>query len=151
MSTIAKWMVKASFVVLAGLVAAPACLASGADDVASFYVAERLQVGPVSLEPGVYVVRANHSGSSRNVLVVSNLEGTTIRAALLVTPHQVAPQEVRDVSRLLYDPGDGTRPAALRTFLVANSSFGYDIVSTSSPERVATGNVKEIVAIASAR
>lgn len=151
MSTHAKWMVKVSFVVLAGLVAAPACLAGGADDVASFYVADRLQVGPVSLEPGVYVVRASHSGSSRNVLVVSDFEGTAIRAALLVTPHQVSPQEVRGVSRLLYDEADGARPAALRTFLVANSSFGYDIVSAASPDRVATGNVKEIVAIASAR
>ena len=134
-----------------GLAAASACLASGGDDVASFYVAERLQVGSVNLEPGIYVVRALHSGSSPKVLVVSNVEGTANHAALLVTPHQVAPQEVKAVSRLLYEVGDGSRPAALRTFLVANSSFGYDIAVTASPARIASANEKEIVAIASAR
>ena len=151
MRTHASWMVMVSFVVLAGLAAAPACLANGGDDVASFYVAERLQVGSVSLEPGVYVVRALHSGSGRNVLVVSNVEGTANHAALLVTPHQVAPHEVKGVSRLLYEAGDGSRPAALRTFLVANSSFGYDIAVKASPAKIASANVKEIVAIASAR
>jgi hypothetical protein len=151
MKTLAKCLVTVSFVVLAGLAAAPAALADGVDDVASFYVADRLQVGSVHLEPGVYVVRALHAGSSRNVLVVSTADGTKARAALLVTPHQIAAHENKGTSRLLYEPADGARPAALRTFLVANSSFGYDVLPSAGTARVASLPVREIVALASAR
>ena len=151
MKTSEKRMVMVSLVALAGLVAAPAALAEGVDDVASFYVADRLQVGPVSLAPGVYLVRALHSGSSRNVLVVSSADGREARAALLVTPHQIAANEVQGVSRLLYEPADGARPAALRTFLVANSSFGFDVLPSQGETRVASAPLKEIVALASAR
>ncbi len=98
------------------------------------------------------VMEAGRSGAaSRPRRRVSPAQGTTNHAALLVTPHQVAPHEVKRVSRLLYEAGDGSRPAALRTFLVANSSFGYDIAVSASPARIASANVKEIVAIASSR
>lgn len=151
MKTLAKCLVMVSFVALAGLVAAPACLAAGVDDAAAFYVPESLQVGRTSLEPGTYIVRAVHSGSSRNTLVVTSADGTKVLATLLVTPHQIASQDVREASRLLYEAADGSRPAALRTFLVANSSFGYDIMRSEAPARVAAAGTKEIVAIASVR
>lgn len=146
-----KCLLVVSFAALACLVAAPVAFADGVEDSAAFYVPESLQVGPVTLDAGVYVVRAVHSSSGRTVLVLTNGEGTKHLAALLVTPHQIASFDVRDTSRLLYDAAEGGRPAALRTFLVANSSFGYDILKAASPERVASAPVKELVAIASVR
>lgn len=151
MKTLAKCLVMVSFVALAGLVAAPACLADVGDDTASFYVAESLQVGRTTLDPGVYVVRLLHSGSDRNTLVVTSADGTRVHSMLLVTPHEIASHEIRDVSRLLYDAAEGSRPAALRTFLVANSSFGYDIARSSAATSIASAPMKEIVAIASVR
>ena len=82
---------------------------------------------------------------------MTSVDGTKVLATLLVTPHQIAQQDIRSTSRLLYDAADATRPAALRTFLVANSSFGYDVMKTSTPTRVASAATKEIVAIASVR
>ncbi len=151
MKTLAKCLVMVSVVALAGLVAAPACLADVGDDTAAFYVAESLQVGKATLDPGVYVVRLLHSGSDRNTLVVTSADGTRVHTMLLVTPHEIAMHEIRGVSRLQYEAAEGSRPAALRTFLVANSSFGYDIVRSSAATRVASVPTKEIVAIASAR
>lgn len=151
MTKLVKCLLVVSFVAVAGLVAAPVALAEGAEDAAAFYVPESLQVGPTTLDAGVYVVRALHSGSGRTVLVVTNGEGTKHLAALLVTPHQIARQDVRETSRLLYEPAEGARPAALRTFLVANSSFGYDILRSEAPTRVAAAPVREISAIRASR
>lgn len=151
MKTLAKCLVMVSFVVMAGLVAAPPCLADIGDDTAAFYVAESLQVGKATLDPGIYVLRLLHAGSDRNTLVVTSADGTKVHTMLLVTPHEIAAQEIREVSRLQYDPAEGSRPAALRTFLVANSQFGYDILRSEAPVRVAGAGTKEIVAIALVR
>lgn len=151
MKTLAKWTVMGAFVAIVAVVAAPVAQAGGGDDVAGFYVAEKLLVGSVVLEPGVYLIREADVSPSRNVLVVTNVDATEVFATLLVTPHQVAAQEMRGVSRLLYEAGDATRPNALRTFLAANSTFGYDIVARRAPARVASAPLKEITAIAMAR
>lgn len=151
MKTLAKWTVMGAFVVIAAVVAAPAVQAGGGDDVAGFYVAERLLAGSVVLEPGVYLIREADVSSSRNVLVVTNVDGTKVFATLLATPHQIAAQEMRGVSRLLYEAGDGTRPNALRTFLSANSTFGYDFVARPGEVRVASTPLKEITATAMLR
>lgn len=151
MRKLVKGMLTCAVVALAALVAAPALAAGGADDTAGFYVAEKLLVGNVELQPGIYLVRAVHAVSSRNVLVVTDVEGTEVFATLLVTPHHLAAQDVRDVSRLLYEPGDGARPNALRSFLVANSPFGYDIYSRSAGAPVATAGLREITAVAALR
>lgn len=152
MKSLTRWMVAVSVVALAVFAFAPVVLADGVDDVASFNVSDRLKVGSVTLEPGVYIVRALHAGSGRNVLVVSNAVGTETLAALLTTPHQLAPQEIQGESRLLYEAGDDGRPGSLRSFLVANTAFGYDILpSAQQPARAASARVKELVAIASAR
>jgi hypothetical protein len=151
MKKLVNCLVVVSLAALAAVVVAPAALADSVDYAAAFYVPESLQVGPTNLDAGVYVVRSVNSGSARNLLVVTNADGTKVLATLLVTPHQIAQQDIRGASRLLYDAADGTRPAALRTFLVANSSFGYDIVGSSAPARVAAVPTKELVAIAAAR
>jgi hypothetical protein len=151
MRKLVKCLLVVCFVAVAGLVAAPACLAEGGDDVAAFYVPENLQVGSSVLDPGVYVVRLLHDYSNRNTLLVTNAEGTKVLAMALVTPHEIAKHEIREESRLLYDAPEGTRPPALRTFLVANSSFGYDIPRTSSAAKVAAAPSKELVALAVSR
>lgn len=147
MRKLAKGMVLGALVALLTLVAAPALHAAGGDDVAGFYVAERLLVGSVSLEPGIYLVRPAPSVSGQNVLVVTNVNGTKVFATLLVTPHQIAAHEVSGVSRLLYEPGDAARPNALRTFLAANSSFGYDILPGKARTQLASAGLREITAI----
>lgn len=151
MKKLVNCLVVVSLATLLAVVAAPVCLAEIGDDTAAFYVAENLQVGQTNLGPGIYVVRLLHSGSSRNTLIVTNADGTRVHTMLLVTPHEIAQQDIRSESRLRYDAADGTRPAALRTFLVANSSFGYDVTSWGAPARVASAPTKEIVALASVR
>lgn len=151
MKKLVNCLVVVSLAALAAFVVAPVALADGAEYAAAFYVPESLQVGSTNLDAGVYVVRSMNSGSARNLLVVTSVDGTKVLATLLVTPHQIAQQDIRSTSRLLYDAADATRPAALRTFLVANSSFGYDVMKTSTSTRVASAPTKELVAIASVR
>jgi len=59
---------------------------------------------------------------------------------------------VQDRSRLLYIHNEEGSPSCLRSFLVANSSFGYDIYSKAMPVSQAKKSVtKELVAIAESR
>lgn len=140
----------ASLLILAPA-AAPAANACWGDDMAGFYVPAPMQFGTYTLEPGIYFLRVVHAVSGHNAVTVTSVDGTKVFATVLATPHTLAPHEVKDRSRLLYVHNEEGAPSALRTFLVANSSFGYDILSKRLPVRQASEVTKELVAIAEIR
>lgn len=151
MKNFVRSIVLGAFLVLLVAAFAPAVSACWGDDMAGFYVPNQMQVGKVVLEPGMYSVRVVHAAAGHGVLTVTSVDGMKVFATVLATPHTLAPHEVKDRSRLQYVHTEEGTPAALRTFLVANSSFGYDIYSRQLPARQAKVVVKELVAIAESR
>lgn len=151
MKTIVRNLLLGAALVALVVVAAPALNACWGDDMAGFYVPDRMLVGSQVLEPGTYFVRVVHAVAGHNALIVTSPDGMKIFATVLATPHTLAPHEVQDRSRLQYVHNEEGTPSSLRTFLVANSSFGYDIYSRHAPAKLARGVTKELVAIAESR
>ncbi|MFN7990416.1 MAG: hypothetical protein U0529_23305 [Thermoanaerobaculia bacterium] len=147
MKTLVKSLVLGAFLLLL----VPAAMACWPDDQAGFYVPGQMQVGNVLLEPGIYSVRAVHAFPGHNVLTITSSDGTKVYATVLATPHTLAPHEVQGRSRLLYVHSEEGAPSALRSFLVANSSFGYDIYARPMAARQAKVVTRELVAIAESR
>lgn len=151
MKNIVKTVVLGSFLVLLAAAFAPGAAACWPDDMAGFYIPAPMQVGSVVLEPGTYTVRAIHAFPGHNVLAITSPDGMKVYTTVLATPHVLAQQEIQNRSRLLYAFAEDGSPWALRTFLVANSSFGYDIHSRQLPTRQAKAVTKELVAVAESR
>lgn len=150
MKTSCKVSVLAALVAVLAL-AAPSALAQVPDDVAGFYIADRLAVGSVTLEPGYYLLRAVRTSSNHDVLLVSDLDQQRVITTLIATPHQLGPGSVPAVTRLVFDAGEGGAPGTLRSWFIANKSFGFDIRSKAAPTQVASVRQGEYVALAWAR
>ncbi len=151
MKNFVRSIVLGAFLVILVAAFAPVVNAGWGDDMAGFYVPDQMQIGKFVLEPGTYTVRVVHAVAGHGVLTVTSSDGMKVFATILATPHSLAPHEVKDRSRLMYVHTEEGVPAALRTFLVANSSFGYDIYSPRPPAKLATAVTKELVAIAENR
>ncbi len=135
MNAPARIVVTALFAVCLLAVAAPAVAQWPPDETAGFYVENPLRVGRTVLDPGTYVVRAVRANASQHLLVVMDEDKTTVFAAVLATPHQVAESQIRTVSRLLFQYDQRGKANVLRSYMIANTAFGYDIVSpTTEPK-----------------
>lgn len=150
MSILVRGLVLGAFILVAA-VATPALNACWGDDMAGFYVPAPMQVGSFVLEPGTYFVRAVHAIAGHNAVVITSVDGMKVFATVLATPHTLAPHEVQERSRILYVHSDEGHPAAMRSFLVGGSSFGYDIYTPRLAQKQAAAVTRELVAIAETR
>ena len=151
MKFLVRGLVLGAVMLVVAAVAAPASNACWGDDMAGFYVPAPMQVGRFVLEPGTYFVRAVHAVAGHNAVVITSVDGMKVFATVLATPHALAPHEVQERSRILYVHSDEGHPAAMRSFLVGGSSFGYDIYTPNQVHRQAATVTRELVAIAGIR
>jgi len=121
------------------------------DETVGFYVASPLQVGRVVLEPGAYLVRAVRAEANEHLVLITDSAKTTVFAAVLATPHQIAESDVRPRSRLLFDDNESGKPAVLRSFLVANTAFGYDLETAAATPPAVAGRIGTIYELTASR
>ena len=97
-------------------------------------VDQPLDVGGTVLEPGVYVIKVLPNIRNRNILQITNEEGTKIFATVLSVPHPLAATEEMKSTKYVFYPASGEMPRALRTWYAPDSTSGggHDIVY---PER----------------
>ena len=152
MKSFTRSLLVSSLAALSAMVLAPVVLAQvPPDETAGFSVQSPLRVGSVVLAPGDYLVRAVRAEADRGLLVVTEPTKTSVFAIVLATPHQIQPWDIKPVSRLRFQYDDSGRPNVLRTFLIANSRFGYDIVGVAAPGNTAALKIGTLDAVVAAR
>lgn len=92
--------------------------------------AEPVDVGGTILQPGVYVIRVLPSIANRNLLQVTNEDGTKVFATVLSIPHAYDNMESPPTTEYVFYPTVAGTPQALRTWFAPDSTSGggHDIV-----------------------
>jgi hypothetical protein len=92
---------------------------------------EPLDVGGTILQPGDYQIKVVRLQGNRNILRVTNADGTELLATVLSIPHPEGPGGVQiPASRYIYYPASAGHVKTLRTWFAANTPGlgGHDIV-----------------------
>lgn len=93
-----------------------------------FTTNEPLAVGSEVLTPGTYRIQVVKLSYNRNIVQVTDKEGTKVVAQVLATPHPIKHDEMIPESLFAYYPATATKPKALRTWFAPNTPYGQDIV-----------------------
>ncbi len=117
-----------AFATLVGVASAPVASAQTEKENSTFTVAEPLDVGSFTLQPGTYLIKVVALTSDRNVIQVTNPEQTKVFANVLATPHPVRPGEEIPASRYTYYATEPGQHRALRTWFARDTANGQDIV-----------------------
>jgi len=88
---------------------------------------EPLEIGDTILEPGVYKITVV-PGDGRDVLKVTDEDGTKTFATVLATPHATAATADQKRMQYGYFPTATGSTRVLRTWFAPDSANGYDIV-----------------------
>jgi predicted component of type VI protein secretion system len=105
----------------------------GTVEQSTFTLTEPLEVGATVLQPGDYQIKVVLLQGNRNMLQVSNADGTKLITTLLSIPHPEGPGAVQiPASRYIYYPAGAGHIKTLRTWFAANTPGlgGHDIVYT---------------------
>jgi hypothetical protein len=119
-----------AFVALAfGVIAAPAAVAV-TPEASNLSVTAPLDVGGTVLQPGDYVIHVLPGPSNRNLLRVTNKDGSEVFATVLAIPHALGAAQNPGDTSFVYYPAVAEGPRALRTWFApdATSGGGHDIV-----------------------
>lgn len=118
---------------------------------ANFTLTEPLDVGGTILQPGTYQIAVVRLEGNRNMLRVSNADGTKLLTTVLSIPHPEGPGSVQiPESRYVYYPASAGHIAALRTWFAARTPGlgGHDIVYPEGRAKELAASVNEpVVAI----
>ncbi len=110
---------------LLSLVTAPPARAQRWErDASTLHVVEPLRVPGAVLAPGSYRIRVVDEQSNRNVVEITDLDGTTVYATMIATPHVEA--RSRPGSEFVFDRDAEGRPIALRSWWAPNDPYGQD-------------------------
>lgn len=93
-----------------------------------FTLTEPMNVGGTVLEPGTYRIKVVELSFNRNVVQVTNQEGSKVFAAVLATPHVIKTEEAIPESRFIFYPAIAGQPKALRTWFAHDTPYGQDII-----------------------
>ncbi len=129
MKAVTRLLALTALVVIIGFAAAPSAYATIPEG--SFLrLAAPLDVGGTILEPGVYVIKVLPNISNRNLLQVTNEDGSTVFATVLSIPHQIPASGEKGDTTFVYYPAVAGAPQALRTWYAPDSASGggHDIV-----------------------
>jgi len=94
----------------------------------NFTLTEPMDVGGFVLEPGSYRLKVVVLSDNRNVVQVTNVDGSKVFAAVLATPHAIKTDETIPESRFVYFPPINGQPKALRTWFAHDTPYGQDII-----------------------
>lgn len=145
------WLAVGMFTVLLGFVFTANVNGQGTVENAPFTLTEPLDVGGTILQPGDYRIKVIPLEGNRNMLQVTNADGTKIFATLLSIPHSEGPAGVQiPASRYVYYPASAGHIKTLRTWFAANTPGlgGHDIVYPKQRAMELAALVKEpVVAI----
>jgi len=91
---------------------------------------EPVNIGGNVLQPGVYVISVLPGYGDRNQLQVTNEDRSKVFATVLSIPHQLSPNEKKEMTEFVYYPPIEGDVRALRTWYAPNavSEGGHDIV-----------------------
>jgi hypothetical protein len=131
MKRMTRWVVAIGCAALLGLAFAPKANAQGTVEQSSFTLTEPLDVGGTILQPGDYQIKVVLLQGNRNMLRVTNADGTELITTVLSIPHQEGPgAEQIPASRYTYYPASAGHVMALRTWYAADTPGlgGHDIV-----------------------
>ena len=113
---------------LVGVVSTPAAHAQSQPQESTFVVTESLEVGPVTLQPGTYLIKVVLIDSNRNMLQVTDPDQKKVFATVLSRPHQILPNEAMPESRYVLWTITPGQPRALKTWYARDRESGHDIV-----------------------
>jgi len=93
-----------------------------------FTLTEPMDVGGTVLQPGTYRIKVVVLNTNRNMLHVTNEEGSKVFAAVLATPHPIKTDDTIPESRFIYFTALDGQPKALRTWFARDTAYGQDII-----------------------
>jgi hypothetical protein len=131
MKRLTSWLAVGMCTALLGFTLAANANGQGTSEQASFKLTEPLDVGGTILQPGDYQIKVVPLQGNRNLLQVTNADGTKLLATLLSIPHAEGPGGVQiPASRYVYYPASAGHIKTLRTWFAANTPGlgGHDIV-----------------------
>ena len=142
------WLGVGICAVLLGFVFTANVNGQGTVENAPFTLTEPLDVGGTILQPGDYRIKVVPLQGNRNLLQVTNADGTHIFATLLSIPHAEGPGGVQiPASRYVYYPASAGHIKTLRTWFAADTPGlgGHDIVYPKQRAMELAAAVKEPV------
>ena len=148
MKRLMSWLVVGACAILLGLILTRNVNGQGPVENASFTLTEPLDVGSTILQPGDYQIKVVLLQGNRDLLQVTNADGTKIIATLLSIPHPEGPGGVQiPASRYVYYPASAGHIKTLRTWFAANTPGlgGHDIVYSKQRAMELAALVKEPV------
>ncbi len=151
MKRLTSWLAVGMCTALLGFTLAANANGQGTSEQASFKLTEPLDVGGTILQPGDYQIKVVPLQGNRNLLQVTNADGTKLLATLLSIPHAEGPGGVQiPTSRYIFYPASAGHIKTLRTWFAANTPGlgGHDIVYPRQRAMELAALVKEpVVAI----
>ena len=99
--------------------------AQGKKSESTLTVNEPVEVPGTILAPGTYVIRVVDAQSSRNIVQITDVDGTKVFATAICTPHAQAAS--RPNTNFVYYENVSTSKV-LRTWFASNDQFGQDFV-----------------------
>lgn len=129
MKVLTKLLVLSALALVFGVISAPNAFATIPEG--SYLRAEEpIDVGGTVLQPGVYVIRVLPEIGNRNLLQVTNEDGSKVYATVLSIPHAYPSATEQANTEYVYYPAITGSPRALRTWFAPNSASGggHDIV-----------------------
>lgn len=147
MRAVSKFLVLSALALIIGVISAPSAFATIPEG--SFLrAAEPIDIGGNILQPGVYVIRVLPDIGNRNLLQVTNEDGSKIFATVLSIPHAYADTTPPETTEYVFYPMSTTgTPRALRTWFAPDSASGggHDIVYPQARAMELAALVKEPV------
>ena len=134
-----------AFATLLGIASAPAALAQNEVQQSTFNLTEPLDVGSVTLQPGTYLFKVVLIDSNRDMLRVTDTEGTKVFTTLLSRPHPILPGDVVPESRYVAWTTSPGQPRALRTWYPRDRTTGHDIIYPKARALELAASAKETV------
>lgn len=118
-----------AMIVIFGVIATPGAFAMMTES-SVLRLTEPLDVGGTVLQPGVYVIKILPNSPNRNLLRVTNEDGSEVFATVLSIPHSLDTTQDPADSSFVYYPAVAGTPRALRTWFASDSTSGggHDIV-----------------------
>lgn len=145
MKNITKWLACGALAACLCAAFAPTTQAQINKEKTTFTLTEPLNVGGTLLQPGTYKIKVVELSYNRNIVQVTNTEGTKVFAAALGTPHPTTLGEMIPESRFVYFAPIAGQPKALRTWFGPDTPYGQDILYTKSHALEIAAAVKEPV------
>jgi len=109
---------------------APVASAQLQKEKALFSVSESLEIGSHTLPPGTYQIEVVQLAFNRNLIKVTDRDGTKVFATALATPHPIKEDEMIPDSRFVYFPSVAGQTKVLRTWYGPDKAYGQDIIYT---------------------